>query len=153
VVDIRPNPSAHQEFYMSKIVGGCLCGAIRYTSSAPALMQAVCHCKHCQRQTGTAFSVLVGLAKGSLVLTGDKPATFHDKGTSGMAVERRFCAKCGSPLYSDAAAMPTMEWLKAGTLDDTSWLQPQANVWCDSAQPWLPKSDKMAYFPQNPPSA
>lgn len=136
---------------MNTITGGCLCGAIRYTSKAQALMTAVCHCKHCQRQSGTAFSVMVALPKGALELSGDTPATFHDTGTSGLPVERRFCAKCGSPIFSDAAAMPTMAWLKAGTLDDVSWLQPQVAIWCDSAQPWVRMPEGMATVPQNPP--
>lgn len=51
---------------MTRIVGGCLCGAVRHSSTAAPLMTAICQCKHCQRQSGTAFSVLVlpdGIAK------------------------------------------------------------------------------------------
>ena len=42
-----------------KIEGGCLCGQVRYTCDADPLFQAVCHCKNCQKQAGTAFSVIV----------------------------------------------------------------------------------------------
>ena len=138
---------------MNPIVGGCLCGAVRYTSKSQPLLTAICSCKHCQRQTGTAFSVLVALPKGTLELAGDEPATYRDAGSSGLPVLRRFCAKCGSPIYSEVAATPTMDWLKAGTLDDASWLEPQVSIWNESAQPWVPKSDRIAYFPQNPPTA
>ncbi|NQD95941.1 GFA family protein, partial [Pseudomonas sp. CrR25] len=106
---------------MSSITGGCLCGAIRYTAKSQPLLTAVCNCKSCQRQTGTAFSVLVALPKGTLELAGDQPAVHHDIGSSGLPVLRHFCSKCGSPIYSDAAATPAMDWLKAGTLDDASW--------------------------------
>ena len=138
---------------MSSILGGCLCGAVRYTSKSQPLMTAICNCKNCQRQTGTAFSVVVALPKGTLEFSGDQPATYHDTGSSGLPVLRRFCPKCGSPIFSEVAATPTMDWLKAGTLDDASWLQPQVSIWCDSAQPWVPMSDSMARFPQNPPPA
>jgi hypothetical protein len=138
---------------MSDIIGGCLCGAIRYTSKAQPLLTAVCNCKHCQRQTGTAFSVLVALPKGTLEFSGDQPATYHDTGSSGLPVLRRFCSKCGSPIFSDVAATPAMDWLKAGTLDDASWLQPQVSIWCDSAQPWVQMSESVARFSQNPPPA
>ena len=47
--------------------------------------------------------------------------------------------------------MPMMDVIKAGTLDDTSWLQPQLNVWCDSAQPWVQLSDAIPRIPRNPP--
>jgi len=56
---------------------------------------------------------------------------------------------CGAVRYS---AMPMMDVIKAGTLDDTSWLQPQINVWCDSAQPWVQLSDAIPRIPRNPPA-
>lgn len=136
---------------MSQIQGGCLCGAIRYKSAAQPLMTAVCHCTHCQRQSGTAFSVNVGLPAGSLELQGDQPVTYRDQGTSGLAVMRHFCGKCGSPILSVVEAMPGMDFLKAGTLDDTAWLQPAVAIWCDSAQPWVQLGGEMAKFPGNPP--
>lgn len=136
---------------MNQIVGGCLCGAVRYTSKAQPLMTAVCNCKHCQRQTGTSFSVLVALPKGTLEMTGAKPATYQDTGSSGQPVLRHFCGQCGSPIFSDVAVTPAMDWLKAGTLDDATWLKPQVSIWCESAQPWVKMDESIACFPQNPP--
>lgn len=136
---------------MQELRGGCLCGAVRYRCDAEPLMTAICHCKHCQRQTGTAFSILVAVPKGSLVMEGAQPDTYQDVGESGLPVLRKFCSKCGSPIVSEVAATPTMDWLKAGTLDDPSWLQPQVNIWCASAQPWVPMNDAIPGFPGNPP--
>jgi len=138
---------------MSKILGGCLCGAIRYSSDAAPLMTAACHCRNCQRQSGTAFSVVIAVPKGSLKFEGREPASYADTGDSGLAVNRRFCSTCGSPILSEAAATPAMDWLKAGTLDDTSWVQPQVNIWCESAQPWVPMGDAIPRIPRNPPLA
>ncbi len=135
---------------MSKIVGGCLCGSIRYSCDADPLMMAVCHCKNCQKQTSSAFSVLVAVPKGALRIEGSLSA-FHDKGTSGQAVIRKFCGKCGSPILSEVEAMPTMDFLKAGTLDDTSWLKPEAQLWCDSVQSWLTLDSDIAQIARNPP--
>ncbi|MBX3669605.1 MAG: GFA family protein [Rhodocyclaceae bacterium] len=113
-------------------------------------MTAVCHCKHCQRQTGTAFSVVVAVPRGSLVMEGAEPHVYFDTGTSGKPVLRKFCPQCGSPLVSEAAAAPDLDFIKAGTLDDTSWLKPQVNIWCDSAQPWVQMSEDVPRVPQNP---
>lgn len=137
---------------MPKIQGGCLCGAIRYRSDAEPMMTAICNCKHCQRQTGTAFSVIVAVPKGTLVMEGAQPDVYNDVGESGLPVLRSFCSKCGSPIFSDVAATPAMDWIKAGTLDDTSWLQPQANIWCDSAQAWVQMSDSIPRIARNPPA-
>ncbi|MDO8348449.1 MAG: GFA family protein [Rugosibacter sp.] len=138
---------------MEKIHGQCLCGAIRYTSAAAPLMTATCHCKHCQRQTGTAFSIVVAVPKGSLVFETGQPATYQDVGDSGLPVFRHFCANCGSPIVTEVDAMPTMDFLKAGTLDDTSWLKPQMNIWCTSAQPWVKMDESIPCIPGNPPAA
>jgi hypothetical protein len=138
---------------MSQISGSCLCGAIKYTSPAPPVMVALCHCKHCQKQSGAAFSVNVGIPKGSLLISSGKPAVFEDKGSSGMPVYRHFCSACGSPIFSDVVATPQLDWLKAGTLDDTSWIRPAANIWCESAQSWVVYPEGVPKFPQSPPAA
>ena len=91
--------------------------------------------------------------KGALIMQGAQPDTYKDVGDSGLPVLRRFCSKCGSPIFTEAAATPTIDWLKAGTLDDTSWLQPQVNIWCDSAQSWVQMSDAIPRIPRNPPPA
>jgi hypothetical protein len=62
--------------------------------------------------------------------------TFHDKGDSGQPVDRSFCPECGSPIFSDVAVMPGLAFIKAGTLDDTSWLDPKMHVYCDSKEQW-----------------
>ena len=135
---------------MARIVGGCLCGNVRYAGTADPLSVMVCHCKNCQKQTSTAFSLIVALPKGALDIEGELSA-YDDRGTSGQAVVRRFCGACGSAIMTDAAAYPAMEFLKAGTLDDTSWLKPDTQFWCDSAQSWLKLDDDIAQLARNPP--
>ena len=138
---------------MTQITGGCLCGAVKYQGAAAPVMVALCHCTHCQRQSGAAFSVNVGIPKGSLQFTAGKTAVFEDRGGSGMPVYRHFCGSCGSPIFSDVAASPQLDWLKAGTLDDTSWVKPAVSIWCESAQPWVAYPEGMPRFAQNPPAA
>jgi len=134
---------------MQRISGGCLCGAIRYSAETDPAFTAVCHCKNCQKQSGTWASVVVGLPAGSLSITGPLK-TFKDKGDSGMAIHRRFCPECGSPIVSDAEAMSALTFLKAGTLDDTSWLKPAMEIYCDSAQPWAPPLGGAQRLPKGP---
>jgi hypothetical protein len=136
---------------MPKISGSCLCGSVRYACDAEPLTTAVCHCTHCQRQTGTAFSIIVGVPAGSLRFEGeDHLGTYLDRGLSGKEVRRRFCRSCGSPVVSEVEVMPAVHFLKAGTLDDRSWLKPTSHFWCDSAQPWVEISGDVERFPGNP---
>lgn len=111
----------------------------------------VCHCKHCQRQSGSAFSMLVAVPKGSLTLSGEPLAEFRDVGDSTQPVVRKFCPKCGSPVLSDVAIMPMFDFIKAGTLDDTSWFKPQFHMFCEHAQAWALPDDGAPHIPRNPP--
>jgi hypothetical protein len=135
----------------NNVVGGCLCGGVRYASEAEPVLTALCHCRHCQKQTSSAFSVLVALPKGSLRTEGQALAAFEDVGDSGLPVIRRFCPQCGSAIMTEIAATTDLDWLKAGTLDDPTWLRPQMNIWCSSAQPWVSMDDDIPAYERNPP--
>ncbi len=134
---------------MRNIVGGCLCGKVRYSAATDPAVVAVCHCKNCQKESGTAFSVVVGVPRAAMKIQG-LLKTYHDVGGSGQPVQRNFCPECGSPIKTDTNSAPELSFLKAGTLDDTSWLDPKVHVYCDSAQTWtsIPESSqKFAKMP------
>jgi len=117
---------------MRQMVGGCLCGQVRYSAETDPIAIAICHCKNCQKQAGTAFTVVIGMPGSELSIQGSL-RTFNDVGDSGKPAYRRFCPDCGSPIITEVDAMPGLVFLKAGTLDDTSWLHPTMQMWCDSA--------------------
>jgi hypothetical protein len=73
---------------------------MRYTCTAEPLTTAICQCSHCQRQSGGAFSVNIGNPKRSVQFTAGRPATFEDKGDSGLPVHRHLCSAYGSPIVS-----------------------------------------------------
>lgn len=116
--------------------GGCLCGAVRYVLKSEPAMTAVCHCTHCQRQSGTMFSTNLGVPEQAYVQTGETKV-YEDRGDSGQPVWRHFCPKCGSPIYSKVAVMPGLLFVKAGTLDDRSGLKPAVEVYADHAAEWV----------------
>lgn len=129
-----------------------MCGAVRYESEAEPVLTAVCHCRDCQKQTSSAFSVLVVLPKDSLRTAGGALASVRTVGEdTGLTTTRRFCPECGSAIVSAVGATPELQWLKAGTLDDTSWLRPQMHIWVSSAQPWVSLDDDIPAYERNPP--
>jgi hypothetical protein len=132
--------------------GQCLCGQYSYTIDAEPMMTAVCHCKSCQRQSGSAFSTNVGVPEAAIQGEGTLTA-FEETAESGNMVHRHFCATCGSPVYSTLSASPGLAFVKAGTLDDTSALAPQVNIWCKSAQDWVTMDESLPRFDANPPAA
>jgi hypothetical protein len=134
---------------MREMTGGCLCGQVRYSATADPAFVVVCHCKNCQKQSGTAFSVDVGVPKSTISIKGQLK-TFHDTGDSGQPVERNFCPECGSPIFSDIAVMPELSFIKAHTLDDTSWLDPKMHIYCDSKAQWTPIPEDSQKFGKMP---
>jgi hypothetical protein len=133
------------------ITGRCLCGAVTYSADAEPVAQAVCHCTDCQRQTGNPFSVIVAVPRAAFVVEGDTLASFTTTGDDhGGDTERHFCSACGSPVFSIAAVAPQLAFIKAGSLDDASWLEPAIEVWTRSAQPWSPSFEQTARLERGP---
>ena len=118
--------------------GRCLCGQISYELSGDLIATAICHCDHCQRQSGGAFSVNLIALEPQLNVSGSL-STFEDRGEHGDAVyvHRRFCGDCGSPIYSALVEPAGVIAVKAGTLDDRSEVTPMVEAWCEQKQPWV----------------
>jgi len=122
--------------------GRCLCGNISYTIEGDLLATAVCHCEHCQRQSGGAFSTNLVVQESQLTVSGEL-SIYEDRGRTGDAVYvlRKFCGNCGSPIVSELLEPAGVLAVKAGTLDDTSAVQPNIQAWCVDKQPWVDLGD------------
>lgn len=131
--------------------GGCVCGELRYELGAAPQAQMYCCCKDCQKMTGGAMSVNLLLAKGAVRMTQGTPQSFTTPGDSGQGVVRLFCGSCGTQIMSTPRAIANVEVLKAGTLDDPSWVQPQAAIYVASAPPWAALPPDLPRFPKTPP--
>ncbi len=134
---------------MPEITGGCLCGQVRYSTSAEPIFTGVCHCTSCQKESGAAFNVAIAVPAPALSIQGTTK-TFVKKGDSGKEVISKFCPNCGSTILSEPELMAGVSILRAGTLDDTSSLKPTMEIYCDSAQPWVQLGGDMKKFPKMP---
>jgi hypothetical protein len=133
------------------IEGGCLCGAIRMRVNREAVLSAHhCHCRDCQRTTGAAATTFFIIALTDFELLQGSPKTFSVKGTSGATIARSFCGDCGSPVFSDTSLMEGMRFVKAGAMDDASWVKPVSTFWAGSAQPWGHVDPDIEKFEGNP---
>lgn len=133
------------------LTGRCLCGGVAYSADAEPIAQAVCHCTDCQRQTGNPFSVIVGVPSASFSVEGETLASFATTGEDhGRETTRNFCSACGAPVFSETPLMPDIVFVKAGSLDDASWVQPQVEVWTSSAHPWSPHFEGATQMERGP---
>jgi len=130
--------------------GGCQCGAVRYEITAAPLPPIVCHCTQCQKQTASAFGMTLPVARRDLRLLSGELKAWRRLADSGRELACYFCPDCGTRLYHSSSMGPEFWQLKPGTLDDVSWLEPVAQVWTKSAQPWLELRGDLPSFPGQP---
>jgi hypothetical protein len=115
--------------------GGCLCGAVRYTVKAEPALVGICHCRDCQKFTGSAFSFLVAVPLAALDMEGTFKS-FSKPGDSGQPITRRFCPECGSSISEEAVTRPGLVLINAGTLDDPTLVTPTLEIYCGRELPW-----------------
>ena len=89
---------------MPRMTGSCRCGQIRYAADAEPIFTGICHCTECQKQSGTAFNIVVAVPQPLLAIEGS-PKTYTSTGDSGRQVTSRFCPNCGSTIVVEAEAM------------------------------------------------
>ena len=133
---------------MAGMTGGCLCGRVRYATLAEPARMGLCHCRNCQRYTGSAFEPFIILPTTSIGITGEL-RVFEHLGDSGRPVRRCFSPTCGSGVVN---IDPThgMTVVLAGTLDDPAVFRPAIEICCDTAQPWVQASGDRKRFPGMP---
>ncbi len=107
---------------MLKHEGGCLCGAIRYETIGAPDRVVFCHCKFCQRATGSSFLLETMFARDKFKLLKGQPARYELTSVgSGKEVVINFCSNCGTKIFLDLERAPTDIGLYSGTYDDPSW--------------------------------
>ena len=133
--------------------GGCLCGAVRYEFARESALSAHdCHCIDCQKCTGSGKATIILLPSEALDLKGTL-RTFTVTGSAGSTVTRAFCPQCGSPIISYVEEDPTMKFVKAGSLDDSSWVTVKSGFWRDTSVPWSPVNESIPCAAGNPEGA
>ncbi|MDE5457256.1 aldehyde-activating protein [Bradyrhizobium sp. CSA112] len=115
--------------------GGCLCGAVRFKSTADAQMVGHCHCIDCRKSSGTGHCTHLVVPEQAFYVTGS--VTLYDRAAdSGNIISRGFCGTCGSPIYSKNSGMPGVVFPRASVLDDPEIAKPQMVVYASRAPSW-----------------
>lgn len=121
--------------------GGCVCGAVRFETVEEPLRITVCHCKWCQRRTGSAFGIEVVFDANGVTFSGAEASAYrHVSDESGRWLEVEFCKTCGSNLGFTLEAVPGIRTLPAGIFDDPDWINTEAidirHVYARSRRDW-----------------
>jgi hypothetical protein len=117
--------------------GGCACGAVRYRLGSAPMFVHCCHCRDCQRQTGSAFVLNALIETDRISLLSGDPAAVAVPTDSGRPHEIYRCPACQTALWSDYGGRPALRFVRVGTLDDPAALVPDVHIYTRSKLPWV----------------
>ena len=128
------------------IDGGCLCGGVRFRLTGKLGPAGYCHCKQCQRASGSAFAANAPVRTAYFQLTAGADLVSEYESSRGKF--RAFCRRCGSPVYSRRDTEPELRRIRLGTLDGDPERRPLAHVWVASKAPWHAITDALPQYPE-----
>lgn len=117
--------------------GGCGCGAVRYRLASRPMFTNCCHCRDCQRQTGSAFAINALIETDSIELLSGQPEPVSMSTASGGPHDIYRCPVCWTALWSDYGRRPWLRFVRVGTLDDAAAIAPDAHIFIRSKLPWV----------------
>ncbi len=129
--------------------GGCRCGQVRIRITAPPMLTSACHCRGCQRMTGSAYALTLTIPSGGLEVTAGEPVIGGLHGGT-----RHFhCPRCMSWVFTRPEGMDHFVNVRATMLDDPSWFEPFAEFSTADNLPWAATGAKHSFVRQPKPEA
>lgn len=129
--------------------GSCLCGSVKWHSTASPTMQFNCYCVDCRKSTGAAFVPIMFFQAEDVTISGNL-TYFDSTGGSGHPIHRAFCTRCGAQVAADVEMVPGTLSIRAGTLADINLFTPRANIFVAHAPDWAPPAQDIPSYAQLP---
>ena len=117
--------------------GGCACGRLRYRMRSKPMFVHCCHCKDCQRQTGSAFVLNALIEADRVELHAGDPRPYAMPTDSGRPHTVFRCPDCGTAVWSEYGGLTKLRFIRVGTLDDPTTLPPDVHIYTRSRLPWI----------------
>lgn len=129
--------------------GGCDCKRIRYRMETPPLIVHCCHCRWCQRETGTAFALNAMIEAERVIDLKGEPELIDTPSLSGRGQKIARCPDCRIAVWSNyGGAGPILRFVRVGTLDTPDALQPQIHIYTSSKQSWVMLPQEVPAVPE-----
>ena len=131
--------------------GGCLCGKVRYEVTNDMKTAGKCHCLQCQKSTGAGAMTAAVYAEEDVKVTGETKSYTYTS-DAGRPVTNVFCPNCGTSIAAHTPAFAGLTLIRAGTLDDSSGVDPQFVVFNKRRPAWDVDNPNIPHFPEMPPA-
>jgi len=125
--------------------GGCACGAVRYRLASEPMFTHCCHCLNCQRQTGSAFVINLLIEADRVELLAGAPEPVDVPRDDGSTQRIFRCPTCQVAVYSNYGYAKVL-FVRGGTLDDPSSIEPDVHIYTSSKLPWIALPDSAPAF-------
>jgi hypothetical protein len=118
--------------------GGCTCRTVRYRMTTKPLFVNCCHCRWCQRETGTAFALNAMIESERVEVLQGEVEVIDTPSQSGKGQKIARCPRCRIAVWSNyAGAGDAIRFVRVGTLDEPDRLPPDVHIFTASKQPWV----------------
>jgi hypothetical protein len=117
--------------------GHCACGAVRFRLTSRPMFVHCCHCRDCQRQTGSAFVLNALIETDRIELIAGQPHSVTVPTDSGQAHDIYRCPKCEVAVWSDYGRRPKLRFVRVGTLENPAALPPDIHIYTRSKLQWI----------------
>lgn len=135
-------PAAKWEVYpmidnKAGLEGGCACGAVRFRLTSPPMFVNCCHCRNCQRQTGSGFVINAVIETDRVTVLAGEAHPLAVPTDSGRPHRIFRCPACQTAVWSEYGGVGTLRFVRVGALDDPAALAPDAHIYIRSKLPWV----------------
>jgi hypothetical protein len=117
--------------------GGCACGAVRYRFASAPMFVHCCHCRDCQRQTGSAFVINALIETDRVAILSGDPEPAAMPTDSGRPHQIYRCRNCRTAVWSEYGGLAALRFVRVGTLDNPAALAPDVHIYVRSKLPWI----------------
>ncbi len=116
--------------------GGCTCGEIRFEITSKPLFVHCCHCRWCQRETGSSFALNAMIESNRVRLLKGELEIVNTLSHSGRGQKISRCPSCHVAVWSNYAG-DALRFVRVGTLDMPDSMPPDIHIFTASKQSWV----------------
>ena len=127
------------------LIGGCLCGEIRYEAGGTPFHETNCHCSMCQRASGAPMVAWFSVPRFALRWVRGHPTRYQSSAHS----TRSFCSRCGTQLTFESDQHPAEIDITICSLDDPEQLPPKDHTRTSSQLSWVKLDDGLPEYPES----